>query len=256
MTIRSKRIGAAAAALCLGAGSAAQAINIDNADIEVGTGSGAGELFFSIIDTSRSESFILDLNVPVAGFVADPASFAGAVSVTSSALAGWIAGGDRSAMSWNIAGVNNEPALDTFFTVSTVDPDNAFILPPDVSNVDLALRSAGQYVGQANVDLISDPSGDYGIYGIDDGLAYMFGGAWGFTWGGNYAFDNAMEEGEVSPLWIVNAGLEASQLTENFWALDFDSGTVSYNVIPVPAAVWLFGSALGALGAMRRRFAR
>jgi len=35
-----------------------------------------------------------------------------------------------------------------------------------------------------------------------------------------------------------------------------DDVSLVANVVPVPAAVWLFGSALGLLGFVRRKFAR
>lgn len=38
-----------------------------------------------------------------------------------------------------------------------------------------------------------------------------------------------------------------------YTTVDYGSATVTINPIPVPAAVWLFGSALGLLGWMRRR---
>jgi len=251
MTFRTKRAGCIAAALCLGAGSSAQAIDIDNADLGIATGNGSGELFFSLWDPARSQSFLLDLDIPVSDFVGDNASIFG-TTVTSSALADFIAGGNVADMAWNVGGVSNVPNAAAFYTVSSIDPDSVYVAPPS-PNVQGAVSSAGQYVGSANPGLTDDPSGDFGVFGLDDGLAYFGAGAWGFGWGGNYAFDNAPEIGETASTWLSSVAGENTEFDGGFWDLDATTGTVSYNVIPVPAAAWLFASALGLLGAARRR---
>lgn len=247
------KLGAIAVAMSAAlAATSASAINVDGSPA-LGDGTGAGELFFSLWDQGRNQSFILDLNVPVQPFVANDGSFVG-TSVTSSALAAFVAGGDIADMNWNIAGVSNILSLTEFFTVSTIDPDSVKTQAPDTSNVQFAVFSAGQYVSAANQALISDPSGDYGIFDINDGLAYFGGGAWGFSWGGNYAFDNAPNVGEDATTWIDRADISQTELTAGRWTFDAATGTVAY--VPVPAAVWLFGSALGLLGAVRRRLAK
>jgi hypothetical protein len=49
-------------------------------------------------------------------------------------------------------------------------------------------------------------------------------------------------------------GLLADGSAENVWALSASGGVAS--AVPVPAAVWLFGSALGLLGWLRQRQAK
>jgi hypothetical protein len=55
------------------------------------------------------------------------------------------------------------------------------------------------------------------------------------------------------------SGMALTNLGGGNWRLSNSTGTSGYefnfNVVPVPAAVWLFGSALGLMGVMRRRSA-
>jgi hypothetical protein len=63
------------------------------------------------------------------------------------------------------------------------------------------------------------------------------------------------------PPWTLPSGADDKEL---FWLFDYDSegnltfgawGTLdTVQVVPVPAAIWLFGSALGLMGWMRRKF--
>ena len=257
---RRAKIAAGVAGLFVGLGAttaSALDINMDNVSGGPAAGDGSGELFFSVWDTGRTESFILDIGLTVGDFVANGNTFGYNFSVTSPELAEWIGGGDAANQIWNIGGVNNS-AIDSIFTLSTVDPTDMYVAPPG-NNVIAAQASANQYVGAANSGAPADQ--DYGIFTVADGLAYFGGGAWGDSWGVNYAFDNAPSVGggpaEIWQSTAIDADNSDSLLFGGTWDFDASTGTVAYTgIIPVPAAVWLFGSALGLLGVIRRRAAR
>ena len=53
-----------------------------------------------------------------------------------------------------------------------------------------------------------------------------------------------------------NAGPDRAQVRLHFAPPlgEFSPSKITANIVPIPAAVWMFGSALGLLGALRRRF--
>ncbi|MCL4780249.1 MAG: hypothetical protein KJ049_08650 [Gammaproteobacteria bacterium] len=111
----------------------------------------------------------------------------------------------------------------------------------------------------------------------------IFGGIVGahicgnFTLGGNGTVDSIVgnsgtavtvtilgdDVASGAPQSLANSysGLSLSNLGGGNWRLSNSTGTSGYDfnfnvaVVPVPAAVWLFGSALGLMGVMRRRTA-
>ena len=100
-------------------------------------------------------------------------------------------------------------------------------------------------------DTLMDP-----VIGLGDGFPSS-------TWfGGNDAFN---EDIEVYISWsstgLTNAGGTVSMLSATIYNLDANTDaaaipslpTVTASVVPLPAAAWLFGSALAGLGWMRRR---
>jgi hypothetical protein len=56
-------------------------------------------------------------------------------------------------------------------------------------------------------------------------------------------------------VWIDQSGLHINRQVQlaGFLPNTFQQYTLNYSVVPVPGAVWLFGSAIGVLGWARRR---
>jgi hypothetical protein len=80
--------------------------------------------------------------------------------------------------------------------------------------------------------------------------------AWGNSFGGAIQPSNEVEFGSSSQIqgWrlvLAEEGIINSVLAP----ITSDAATGSISIVPVPAAVWLFGSALGLLGWVRRRAA-
>ena len=51
------------------------------------------------------------------------------------------------------------------------------------------------------------------------------------------------------PIWSAFTVANSPVFDTDYWKLD----NISVNIVPIPAAVWLFGSALGLLGWARQR---
>ena len=252
-----------AMAVGLGIGSAQAAINADGADVAVdGMGTSSGELFFSILDGTNKKSLTLDLNVGVQAFLANPLA---GVSVQSNALQAFIAGGDQAAMVWNVAGLNNDVdplGFPGIFVVTTVDPDSTPAPFGGLASDGLTngIANAGQFLSGVNGALIGDVAevGDLSPAYFDNQA-----GNWSDNFGGPLPFDNAADfaTGETAAMVIIGAradGLASelvpnAELAQGFWSLDGATGTVSFQPVPIPAAVWLFGSAILGLVGIRRR---
>ncbi len=121
---------------------------------------------------------------------------------------------------------------------------DAFSCVEGTAGAALSLSFCGGYeFGTNNID---ESSVDYSTIpgtlnlGGDDMLEAQLPGTVQGSW---YLMDTATLTGSTlvmeSAAWTVNPGLAGSQLT--------------FSVVPVPAAVWLFGSALGLLGWLRRK---
>ena len=93
-----------------------------------------------------------------------------------------------------------------------------------------------------------------GVFGV---LGPLVGTLPTGNFGGNAAFTiNFVAIGlGLANIQIVDDGQDFSWADNNLFAIPVTyTNTLSPQVIPVPAAAWLFGSALGLLGVARRRF--
>lgn len=224
----------------------------------VSAGTGMGDMFFSIYDASNSTALVLDLNLKVADFLANPAA---PFSVINPAVANFIANGDVTSMQWNVAGVSNGPLPDitSIFLLSTVDPDTT---PTPFANASVqqdALNSVGAYLQSVNNNLIGDVA-------ETAASTTWLGGDWADSVGGNaFGYNTAsdFESGAFESLAMFRVGLNsdgsASELQSVpglelvVWNLDAGTGELSVSAVPIPGAVWLFGSALAGLVGYRRR---
>jgi hypothetical protein len=156
----------------------------------------------------------------------------------------------------------------------------------------VATQTGGNFVAKVNVGktplfthtmtggVLSSGTATAASWGCTEGI---FGGVVGahicgnFTLGGNGTVDSIVgnsgtavtvtilgddvASGAPQSLASSYSGLSLSNLGGGNWRLSNSTGTSGYDfnfnvaVVPVPAAVWLFGSALGLMGVMRRRTA-
>lgn len=117
----------AAFALAIG-GQAQAAIDSDNA-ANAGTGTGVGELFLSVIDRGGSapRSYVRDLGITAADFLANDASFVNNLSIAADANLLDILNNATGTIAWNLAAAYNDwgTNLDTlgYLTTSPIQLD-------------------------------------------------------------------------------------------------------------------------------------
>jgi hypothetical protein len=265
MKLKLKTLVAAMAMVATGAVQAA--ISTDGWNpVDAGTGTGAGELFLSIYDPSVNQSLVLDLNLTVSNFMTNNALLINTFNVTDAGLQAFIGGSpSQSLMQWNLGAISNGPGFGGVGVLTThgnagatIDPlvDNG---PLDGNQLLAALDNGSAYVNQNNptqsIQTATDLSGHFG--GLWAGS--FGGGTWtwdnqhiGFTGGELMSFISIDESNPLDGQPFVTAFSNAE------WMVNPTSGTVSYvgqvSAVPVPAAVWLFGSGLvGLVGISRRR---
>jgi len=261
----SAKVLAASVALAVG-GVAHAAIDDDNA-FTPGGGNGSGELFLSVIDRGAPSpmSYVLDLGITADQFLANDASYLNTLSFAADANLQTLLANPGGTVAWNIAAIHNDygPTFDDLGYLSTAPAEpvaNTETLTGWVG-MSNAIAQAGQYlqatneiIGANNSVLITNPNDN----------AFYDGPFWGDTWhtslhsteanldeslGFYFVASNFSEDGDGSSSRVVPF-LGTWMLSAN--------GELTYNaaasVVPVPAAVWLLGSALiGMAGVARRK---
>ncbi len=120
--------------------------------------------------------------------------------------------------------------------------------------------------GPLQIVLSRDDNGAFAFKGADISAwaasGYGYSGAYGIKVGGGYA-EGAVGSGDWLNLeqvvFEISSSCSGSQCGIS-GQIDFDTlnlyiDNVSVSVVPIPAAAWLFGSALAGLGWLRRRSA-
>ncbi len=91
---------------------------------------------------------------------------------------------------------------------------------------------------------------------------YAGQGSWAYNWGNNGPSDiSALTNGAQLAAWLLDTGVATSGVAKptktqlSNWQLDLGSNQLVYApaAVPVPAAIWMMGSALVALTGIRRR---
>ena len=236
---------AAAAALAI-AGTANAAIN-PGSDYAEG-----GELILSVWDNASSTSYTLDLGVATREFNGE-----GTYVYDLSADQNWMeftAGAE--AMTWDVVGSDRDsavPSSNGYMTTAQIDADAAVTAVG--YNVFNTLQTNIEQYAQA----LDGIGGDYAAnesYFIAGGDYAGSTGTWG-SFAGNIAFATATY-GESMEFWnMTTSGNNRRKVGEyeklaGKWTLA--DNKLVYTAVPVPAAVWLFGSSLiGLVGVARRR---
>lgn len=238
-----------------------------------GTGTGVGELFFSILDPGQAKSLVLDLNLTANTFRSNNASLINTFSVTDSLLQSFIAASpDQTKMRWNLGGLSNMGKGPNAGLLTTHGSAGATINPAtegpfDNTSLFTGLGATERYE-RFNSTLFTSTNPNSAISVASSPSGHL-GGAWSSAAGGIWTFSNEQTglTGTQLMSFIYFGATEAidfdalplaTAFSDGKWKVDATTGTVSYvgqvSAVPVPAAVWLFGSGLlGLVGIGRRR---
>lgn len=263
----------AVTALALGA-QAQAAINYDGS-YNATTGDGSGELFLSVIDRANQKSYTLDLGVTAATFIASDSASYSLTYAADANLTTFLATASLSNVSWNLAAANNLTEITTnmfgyLSTAPTTLVANANT-PQGITGISGSLSQLAQYADAVNATL----TGQTTNYGINTSTVtlnplaneYHDTGSWGDMWNGSHSTEGGLDDSMAFYLVALDfdADPEAGNVSrvQTFsgeWklasngALTYATATVTPPAVPVPAAVWLLGSALiGMVGVARRK---
>lgn len=236
-----------------------------NADwVSGATANPAGELMLTVWDSVQEKAFSQDLGILTADAIAGNIANGYTVSLAATGLAHL---GSFSNLSWNLAGA-----------------DQSFARYDTVTN----RTNNGIYATNGGVapSRIVDPLGDAGLidgyFGVYDTKIMMGntaanpvvlssgnlthageGNIWGASMGGLVAdlgmTTTAGVNGQTLETWIFTGTADTfTGFIEKggSWTLDANAATLIYaapSAVPVPAAAWLFGSALISLASVGRR---
>lgn len=259
-------------AVALGvAGVTQAAIVTDNYNLNgIGAGTGDAELVFTIFDAARNQSLALDTNLTANQFRNNNAALVNTFSVTDSLLQSFIAGSpNAAAMVWNIGALSNLGLGPDAGILTTNGNAGATINPatqgPFSGN---ALTSAMGFIesySQANSSAFTAANPNSAISAATSAAGYN-GGFSGPCFGNQCFFNNTVAGFGSDQLmsFIALGATEVSDLdgtpisttyNNGMWHVNGTTGTLSYvSAVPIPAAVWLFGSGLlGLVGISRRK---
>lgn len=257
----------AVTAMAIGA-QAQAAINSDAATVD-----GSGELFLSVVDRGPvPKSYILDLGVTAATFLAsDSASYSLSFAADSN-LTSFLASATGT-VSWNLAAghavsdwtSNNYGYMSTAPTALIANTNT----PQGFTGIGNALGQIDIYTASANLALTGAAKTDMSIntsvtVNSSSNAFYDFG-TWGDTWSNSHSTEATL--GSSMAFYLVAGDYSADPEAGNVsrvqqfsgeWTLA-SNGLLTYSTatpptVPVPAAVWLLGSALiGMVGVARRK---
>ncbi len=254
-------------AVAMAAAGAAQAtpISTDNITGGLSTGDGlSGDLFLSILDPIAGQSLILNTGLTTGQFINSNGSLINVFSTTNSVMQSFFSGhsADLSSMVWNIGAIVNGD-----YTVGHAGVLNSNgtgpVVAPDGTALQSAMNRAQTYTSQYDAILAGGVNAATAVAASSIGYS---GGNWGNSWGGFFGYPNTMtgfSGGETMSYLSFNQSdalgtADVTGFTNGKFVIDTSLGKLSYvgtvSAVPVPAAVWLFGSGLlGLVGIGRRK---
>lgn len=258
-----------ALAMSLAAASGAHAswdTGYNNSNVSVGN----GEALFEAFDDTLGVSYVLDLGVRydalVSGAAFNGQHFTVDLSVFSGSTAGnvsWqiVAGsGDKRNGSGSTAGTNNFSKYGFLMTVASdavlADYTNAHttgIIANYLTTLNSTVNITGDSADATSVNNAVTESAAFG--------SKFVGGTTTSSFGSGLALDTYGDiAGETMNMWRLGFGATSGAKQSNILAgtVNLTGNTLTLNstaapTVPVPAAIWLLGSALTGLGGIARR---
>jgi hypothetical protein len=226
------------------------------------------ELFVNVWDETAQQSYALDLGITTAQFLANPTqtlsfNLAGDANYTSFLT-------PQSPLMFNVAGfslvLNDLPDIPGYGALITSNGDVAGSTSGwSQAQVDNAGNKISVHIGGLNAvesNATANGAGNgSGIAGPTSGDAYFGANTWLTNLGGGLPFNNTAGVDTPLGFWQLGTSDGSDAVATPFdgsWTLS-SNGTLTYSAVsavPVPAAVWLFGSGLvGMIGVARRKLA-
>lgn len=251
MTARGKLASAVAAVTLLTAGAADAALLNGFSDASFNT-----SVYISVVERNGVNQVVRNLVIDTGARAADV--FAGNYWSTTAAQEAQILaflGSATGTVRFNVGGALNDQSFSTFGFGFLTSGGAAGPGPADYSALGTGVTNIDTFIGDTAGGTFNGAGILAANAAIDPGWHNV---AWGPDVGGAILPSNEVLFGQVSQIlgWktrdpdfeIVRSVL--GPLASNSLTGDITFGT---QVVPVPAAVWLFGSAIGLLGVLRRR---
>ena len=263
------KLKAVVAAIALGAAAQANAALIDG-------NTGDGELFLSAWDPVKQVAYTLDTGMTISQFKAVGNTAGANISFNFAADANWTTFRTNSTSAntvWNIGALDSTATGGVNYLATSTNPKTSFA--NQTSSGVAGMANTNNYISALNALPGMQATANGSVYTVAaDGLAYADNTYWGATYGSKASgwttttgIDSSMGFFNLSP----NTGSLSKATTTQFgyadasntlqagqWLLS-SSGSLTYttpSAVPVPAALWLLGSAMvGLVGVARRKVA-
>jgi hypothetical protein len=256
MKVKHKLTAAIATVTLFAAGAANAALNDGLADASANT-----SVFISVVERNSVNQVVRNLVIDTGARTLE--TFGGtpwstSIQQESQILAFLGTAAVDSTVRFNVGGALNDLSFATdlrgFLTSGSATGPGAF----DFTALDSGVGNINTFIGNSNPGVFN-PAGVQAANGPADAGWHVT--AWDNSVGGAILPSNEILLGAGSQLtgWRLDLNtfeinrFELGPLTSNLLTGDISFGVQA--AVPVPAAVWLFGSALGLLGALRRRMA-
>lgn len=233
--------------------------------------SGNGELILSVWDSVTQNSYTQDLGITYNQLISG-AGF-GTIALNSAALSVFSSTANLSTLQFSVLAASNaqyqgenfDPALTKAGFISTLAQGQAKFAVTDSNNYNFISGAWGKFTDYSSALGFGSTAAANPVKTVTNGgLGYANNSVWQEYLEVNLARDLSDSNGQTSALWLQsfadNDGVAQLQQLLGTAKLDITStsaGTLTLAsaapAVPVPAAVWLLGSALAGLGSVARK---